>query len=79
MTLLETFIKVIGSKWFVLLLGVGMAFAIPPCWHAVSTKPTPQDIGILIMACLTTGLAFYKFANMFFSQRKQAPQENKEW
>lgn len=77
--MLDTLIKIIGSKWFVLILGLGMCFAIPPTWLGVKTNPAPLTIGIFLMACITAGLAFYKFANMFLTQKKQPAQENKEW
>jgi hypothetical protein len=79
MDLLETLIKIIGSKWFVLALGIGMAFVIPTCYSSVKLYPTPIGIITLLMACITTGLSFYKFGNMTLAQIKKPAQESQAW
>ena len=78
---IELLIKIIGNKYFVLLLGIAMGFAVPPTFAGMKLNPTPVTIIILLMACATCLLAFYKFFNMFMTQRKQGNQqvENKEW
>lgn len=78
MDLLQKIIQIIGSKWFVFFLGVGMIFAIPPTWAGVKLNPAPLTIIVFLMAIITCGLAFYKFANMFWTQRK-SPIEDKNW
>jgi hypothetical protein len=79
MGILEKAVLIIGNKYFVLCLGIAMCFAIPTTWGLVAKTTSPLNIAIFSMACITSGLAFYKFANMFITDRKKPAIQIQQW
>jgi hypothetical protein len=74
MTTLDYALKFLNSKWFLLGAGIGMGFLVPICWTATKLKPGAGNIIILVIACVTTFLFFYKFFEKW-NTKQQTPQQ----
>jgi len=73
MALLDLILKIIQSKWFILALGIGMAFLIPYTWHNVSIAPGSWSILLVfVVNILTVFLCCYNFF-VRLGKKKSAP------
>jgi hypothetical protein len=79
MAMLDTIIKIISSKWFVLLIGIAMTFAIPTTWHNVIVVTTWWTVAVFAINLITIFLCSYKFVSMLMGGRKQAPLQQGKW
>jgi hypothetical protein len=75
--------KILGSKWFTLLLGIGMAFLLPYTWHNVQVvfefgqaSKFWYLIAVFICNILAVGFCAYKSMSML-TKKPQASRE--EW
>lgn len=83
MAMLDSVLKFMGSKWFVLVLGIAMIGIFPinfgnfkVVWVAGQMRQFWYIVAVFVINVLTIGLCAYKFMSMI-SKPKHASQ--KEW
>jgi hypothetical protein len=67
--------KILGSKWFALILGLGMLIAIPYTYTGMKVSYNIWATVVFICNLGAVLLCSYKFMSLLTSKK----QENKEW
>jgi hypothetical protein len=76
MEMLDTILKILNSKWFLLLGGIGMGLTIPLTWAATNLHPTAGNVVILILSVTGTFMFFYKFIEKWTTKSNPTQQQN---
>jgi len=77
MDLLDLITKIIGNKFFILLLGIGLAFAIPTTWHNATAVPQWWTIAVFIVNILSVFFCCFKFVSMLMAKKEPNIQQEK--
>jgi len=85
MTAMDSIFKFIGSKWFLLFLGIGMAILLPFTWHNLKVVFEAGEAGkywylvaVFIINALTVLLCAYKFMGAI-TKKDSTPTTLQEW
>lgn len=77
-------LEFIGSKWFVLVLGIAMIFVLPTTYsnfmivyHAGEMQRLWYIPLVFILNLVTAIMAMYKATGMFFSKKNK--EQSREW
>jgi len=79
MALLDVILKIIGNKFFILLIGIGMCFALPTLWYNITVVSNWQTVGTFAICLISIFLCCYKFVSMTFGGKKQATPQQGTW
>jgi len=75
--MLDKVIAFIGSKWFILIISLGMTLAVPSTWHNVSVYPVWWTMAVFACNLAAIGLGVYKFMSMI--SKPKDPTQTQEW
>jgi hypothetical protein len=85
MSATDSFFKFIGSKWFILVLGIGLIIALPFTWHNLKVVFSAGQagkywylVGVFIINALSVLLCSYKFMSLLTKKSNQTPASS-EW
>jgi hypothetical protein len=81
MTAIDSALKFVGSKWFTLILGIGLACVLPFTWHNFLVVQQAGQltkywwlVAVFILNVISVLLAIYKFMSQL-SKKKPIVQE----
>lgn len=79
-------LQFIGSKWFVLALGIAMILVLPTTYSNLMIVYEAGEMSrvwwvpvVFIVNLLTAIMSIYKAASMFFSKKEVQPESDDGW